>query len=400
MVGGMAVWLVYVFLSRSFFSFGRPPVPQQLKEARIVIGANRLSSAKFFENNWRSELTGKNVVGRISDISVADCDPHPGLEVVLAGNEGTLVLDLSGTKQAETRFQFHYDPTGGPFGTGDEYTILGDMNIVDLERDGVCEYLARGCIDGAAVFDHGGKQLWFYGNRGNENGFLRDATVGDLSRDGVAEFVVSWDGVQIFDKSGKKLTQVEEEFSDVQLEVVDTDRDGQNEIISCGGTLKIRNSNGEVIKEIDVSGYFGNYSLLQMPSSNETVLLVVYDGKLMLMDLKGQTIWQTEAPLSQFDDTVHKMPDGTELRGTSVYKAKGVWIKLSASESKYLAVITNFAAIDRSVLDIFDRSGTLIYQEILPEECDSLATLPVNDQRHPEELLVAGEETVWKYSMR
>ncbi|HEV8366442.1 MAG TPA: hypothetical protein VGQ39_00700 [Pyrinomonadaceae bacterium] len=399
-IGG-AAWLVYAILSRSLLGYSRPPTPHELKQPRIVTGgANLISRSKFLEKNVLSELAGNNEIGRIDDISVGEWDQHTGLEVVVAGSRGALVLDLKGTKQSHTQFQFHVDPAGGPFGSEKTDTMLGDLQVVDLEGDGICEYLGRGSLDGAAVFDHFGKLLWSYGKRKTERGFLRNVTVGDLNQDGIAEFVVSWDGIQVFDKSGKKLVQHDEEYGDDQLEVVDTDGDGTNEIISCDSTLKIRNPQGAVIKETNVPGYFGNYSLLQMPGNQQTVLLTFYDGRLLLIDLKAEVLSEINAPLSKFDDTVDKMPDGTELRGTSVFKAEGVWIKLASYQPKYLAVISNFAGIDRSVLDIFDSSGKIIYQEVLPEECSSVAALPSDSQKHPEELLVGGESTIWKYVMQ
>jgi hypothetical protein len=108
--------------------------------------------------------------------------------------------------------------------------MMGDRQVVDLEGDGVCEYVARGSIDGAAVFDHQGALLWTYGQYTKENTGIDNLTIGDLDGDGVAEFVVSWDGIEVFDKSGNRRSQVKEEYGDSQIEVVDTDGDGKNEL--------------------------------------------------------------------------------------------------------------------------------------------------------------------------
>ena len=83
-----------------------------------------------------------------------------------------------------------------------------------------------------------------------------------------------------------------------------------------------------------------------------------------------------------------------------VYRAKCVWAQLKKDRPKYLAVIANFAAIDRSLFYLYDAQGRLIYQEILPEECDAVAVLPTENSSGLEEVLVSGEKTVWSYVAR
>ena len=87
-------------------------------------------------------------------------------------------------------------------------------------------------------------------------------------------------------------------------------------------------------------------------------------------------------------------------RETSVYAAKGVWVKLNDDQPELLAVVTRFAAIDRSVLYVYSDDGKLVYQEVLPEESSSIAVLSKDDGRGGQELLVGGSETVWRYSAR
>jgi hypothetical protein len=266
-----------------------------------------------------------------------------------------------------------------------------------LRATGVCEYLARGGLDGGAVFDHQGRLLWTYGKYTKEKMAINDLTVGDLDGDGIAEFVVSWNGIEVFDKSGRRRSQVTEEYGESQIEVVDTDGDGKNEIISVAGTLKIKDATGRVIKDLQVPAYFGDFSLSKMPGRKQPVILGMQDGSLFLIDFEGNTVAQFNAPLSRFDDTVWRMPGGEEMRGTSVYKSKGAWIKLATDRAEYLAVITEFAALDRSVFDVFTPSGELVYQEVLPENCLSIAILPPANPSGLPELLVGGQRSVWRY---
>jgi hypothetical protein len=392
-IGG-AVWLIYAFITGPF---GPPPTPAELKKPRVVVGEKLIVKTALLEQSFWGEITGKDRIGRINDVSVAEWDNTPGLDIVIAGNRGALQLDSKGTRLKEVLFQFTNKPNS--FEDEDQYLILGSTQVVDVERDGKCEYLARGSVDGAALFSTEGKLVWSSEERKDDQGFLSNATVGDLDNDGSAEIVVSWDGIQVFDKTGKKLSELDEEYDDTQLEVVDTDGDGKNEIISLDGSLKVRNSKGEVIKEIDVEGYFGNYSLLEMPDRTQPLLLAIYRGQLLLIDLNGEVVSRFDAPMSEFDDPVRTY-DGDEIRGTRAYEAEGVWVKLANEQPKYLAVISNFGGIDRSVLDVFNPEGKLLYQELFPDTCSSVAALPESDGQRAESLLVACEATVLKFAMR
>lgn len=398
LAGAATVRLIYSVATGRIFGYEPPQTPAQLKEARIVVGQDFLARSEFVKTGLLETIGG---IGNISDVAVGEFDSHPSLDVVVAGHEGALVLDRNGVRQSQILFQFRTSNVKiGPLTTPRIEQSLGDVQVIDLEGDGICEYLARGSLDGAAVFDHEGKLLWTYGKHTKEKVFINNLTTGDLDGDGVAEFVVSWYGIEVFDKSGKRRSQVVEEYGDTQIEVVDTDGDGKNEIVSVGGTLKIRDATGQVVKEVDVPGYFGNFALCNMPGRKEPVILAVYDSSLLLVDFNGTTAAQFAAPLSEFNDTVSKMPTGEEFHGTSVYKSKGVWIKLANDRPEYLAVINEFAAIDRSVLDVFTPKGELVYQEVLPEECSSIAVLPSADPSGVEELLVGGSRTVWRYRIR
>ena len=394
-VGGTA-WLIFSFLTGPF---GPPPTPAQLKKPRVVVGDKLLVKQPLVQQSFWGEITGKDKLGQFSDVSVGEWDATPGLDIVITGNRGAIQLDQKGGRIKEVLFHFPRTRKGA-FEDEAQYLLMGNTQVVDLERDGTPEYLARGSLDGAALFGNQGNLIWFSGERKADQGFLDNVTVGDLDNDGSAEIVVSWKGIQIFDKTGKKLSQLDEEYGDRRIEIVDIDGDGKNEIISLDANLKIRNSKGEIIKEIPVEGYFGNYSLLQTPGIAQPSLLVMYHGQLLLLNLNGEVVSRFAAPLSEFDDTVQIGFDGDETHGTSVYEAEGVWIKLATEQPKYLAVISNFAGIDRSVLDVFTPEGKLLYQEILPAECSSVAGLPEGEVKRAESLLVACEATVWKFAMR
>jgi len=378
----------------ALLGYSPPPTPAQLKEARIVVGKDFLAKSEFVKTTYLENIKG---VGSFSDVAVGEFDPHPGLDVVVAGRSGALVFDRYGVQQGRSIFQFQTSSVKvGPFNTPKVDMSLGDVKVIDLEADGVCEYLARGGLDGGAVFDHQGKLIWTYGKYTEEKTAIDDLTVGDLDGDGIAEFVVSWNGIEVFDKFGKRRSQLPEKYSSSPIEVVDTNGDGKNEIVSIDQALRIRDATGQVIKSVDLPVYLGQFSLCKMPDRKAPVILGLKDSTLWLIDFEGKTVAQFNAPLSKFDDTVERI-NGEEFHGTSVYKSKGVWIKLARDRPEYLAVINEFVALDRSVFDIFTPAGELVYQEVLPEECMSIAVLPPADPASVPELLVAGERTVWRY---
>jgi hypothetical protein len=331
-------------------------------------------------------------------VAAGEFDSHHGLDVIVTTAGGALIFDRDGVEHGRTIFQLpKLKEKVGPVSVEKEQRMLGDVRVVDLENDGISEYVTRGGLDGAAVFDHGGRLLWTYGKYTGEKLSIRDLTVGDLDGDGIAEFIVSWDGIEVFDKSGKRRSKAAEEFSPNQIEIVDTDGDDKKEIVSLGGEMKIRDASGQVIKEVQIPTYVGTFSLCNLPGTNSPAFLTSEDSSLKFIDFNGTVISQFHSPLSEFPETVHRLPNGEQYRGTDVYKATGVWVTF-AIDRQYLAVIKEFAAIDRAVLDVFTSSGELVYQEVMPESCESIAVLP-SAGSGASEFLVSGAKTVWRYRL-
>jgi hypothetical protein len=339
-------------------------------------------------------------IGSINDIAVRKLDPESGLRIVIAGRWGAMTVDRNGLKQSQIRYDLETEQVRlGPFRRTKTDRMIGDIQIVDIDGDDGYEYLARGSFDGADLFDQQGRRLWSYPKSDKEKISLQNVTVGDLNGDGQVEFIVSSDGIEAFDRYGKQLWRRPAEYGPSQIEVVDTDGSGKKKIVSTGYELEIRDESGNKIKSVDTpAGYIRDFSLCTMPNKKAPTILAVKDGYLWLIGFDGNAVAKLDAPLSEFPDVVEKTPRG-EFE-TSVYKAKGVWVKLVKDQLEYLAAVTKFAALDRSVLYVYTPSGKLVYQEVLPEQCASIAVLPPENETGSQEFLVGGERTIWRYKAK
>ena len=397
-VMGLGAWIVYKIVAPFWGPRYQPPeTPAALSKPRIVVGAEFLSRNQLITTSQTASID------TIEDLAVGELDSNPGIDIVIAGRSGAIIVDRNGTKQSEVYYEFEVKQVGiGPLNSPSLQTLLGDVQVIDIEGDGSCEYLARGSVDGAALFSHEGKRLWSYGAFTDEKTSIDDLAVGDINGDGVSEFIAAWNGLEFFDRHGNKLGAQKWEGSLHQIEVVDVDGDRKNEIIHSNGSgLIIRDGQGQIIKEVEMPFYLSTFDLCAMPGEERPQILALADENIWITDFDGKVVEKFAASLSKFARPAKKSgeePGLFDLTDTSVYKAKGVWVKLKEDKPAYLAVVTEFAAIDRSVLYVYSAKGRLVYQEVMPEACTSIAVLSPADGPHAQELLVGGSQTVWRYT--
>src|SRR5438876_6807655 len=230
LLGFLALAAVGLFLfwslSNPLFAYRPTPTPSQLNQARIVLGASFLSRSEFIqtEKGLSGEALKVPGLGSINDIAVRKLDPRRGLDIVIAGREGAMVVDRNGAKLSQIEYDFETEETRlGPFRRTKTHNMLGDIQIVDIDGNGGCEYLARGGFDGAALFDQQGRRAWSYRKNDKDGGSLENVTIGDLNGDGIAEFIASSNGIEALDRYGKRLWQRLAEYGPSQIEVVDID---------------------------------------------------------------------------------------------------------------------------------------------------------------------------------
>ncbi|MET0621549.1 MAG: VCBS repeat-containing protein, partial [Pyrinomonadaceae bacterium] len=380
---------------RPFFEMtGGGEIPQELRDPGVRVGEGLLSRGEFVKLRPPGFLGDYAPgIGGAHDVAVGELDGQPGPDVVVAGTYGARVFDLAGAERSEITYGFETKEVKlGPFSSSSPKMMLGDFQIIDIDGDGTCEYLGRGSLDGAAVFDHGGRVLWSYGAYEEGKTSIDDMAAGDLNGDGTVEFVTAWDIIRLHDRHGGKIWERPGDGSSHHIEVADADGDGKPEILASGGRhLIVTDIKGKPVRMVELPFYFWRFSVCARPDGRKQ-LLAVEDGHVWTFDSKAESVGRLPAPLAELKVEPRQTLIG-DISEVSVYQSEGAWVKLDAARPEALAVITQYVVMDRSVLYVYDSSGALVYMEVLPEECYSVAALPAEEGR-PQEFLVGCENTV------
>lgn len=411
---------VYVFKSKISPLLASKEIPPELREPRVITGAGLLVKSEFYRtgptSSWRDLVDPDKLKTRLDsfhDMAVGQLDGQGSLDVGLAGQFGLTLLDRQGnvTKRINYRFEKTKVPIG-PVTAEREKNTFHNMRILDVEGDGMVEVLATGALDGMALFDHHGNVVFSRGGYEKGKSSIQEVGAGDVDGDGMKEFIVSWGyepwrGLELLDRYGNSTWRLQEHFVPGEMAVVDVNQDGKAELVEKDGReLKIRDAQGKVTGVVNAPVYLWHISLCQQPNNQGPPQnLAVREGSLWLIDLDGKNHKRFDAPLSQIKLEKPRvvgapgLPDEMTFDTEDVYRAKCVWAELKKDQPKYLAVIANFGALDRSLFYLYDSNGKLVYQEILPEDCDAVALLPPENNSGPDEVLVSGEKTVWRYAM-
>lgn len=416
--------LAYKRFLAPFFAMREPP--PELREVRVLVGADFLAKSEFYEAGQSVSLVElleedklKMRLDSIMDVTVGQLDGQPGSDVGLAGRSGLTILDQQGHLKERINYKFGKGEVKvGPLKATRENDSFGEMRVVDVEGDGVCEIFGYDGLDGIALFNHQGQVVFNHGAfqreryPQREQSSIKDAAAGDIDGDGKLEFVASWGyepwtGLELFDRFGRSMWRQEEKLMLGRLAMVDVNGDGKAEIVEGNGSeLKIRDAQGKVssIGHMPVSLTY--LSLCPRPDGRGVAQnLAVREGNLVLIDLDGKNFSNVAAPLSKINlekPRELKIPGSDDpflFHTEEVYRARGMWVKLKKDQPKYLAVIARFGVIDRSLLYVYDEQGKLVYHEILPEDCNTIAVLSTQSG-DGEDILVGGEKTVWRYAAR
>jgi hypothetical protein len=359
-----AIFIVVIVVS-GYFVFQRlaefrpkaSELPAELENPSVLIGADFVTRNTFYEDSRLREIT---------DINIGELDPSPGLEIGIAGTRGAVLLDENHVAKAQIMF----------------HGLMSHVDIIDAEGDGTCEFMNRGSWGNKpSLIDHKGNILWTYGGRMPG---VDDMDAGDIDGDGQLEYAVGFNGgggVHLLDEHGKK--QWNKSDRNVwHVEIVDTDGDGTVEIVhsNASGLLKVRDKKGDVVSSSQPGSYMSKFSLCRWPSNGATqYALLLGEETLWLVDFKGNTVAKLNAP------------GCTNLR-----EARGTPVKIKNDQPDYFSVVVSKQIWDRAILYIYNGDSSLVYQEVLPAACASIATMS-SDDGQTESLLVGGDGKVWQY---
>jgi hypothetical protein len=345
------------FVARSVLGpvFGGGRGGAHLGAARVVSGEGVLCGSPFLSDAS---------LGSVTDIKPGKVDAGAGVVAAVAGEEGAAFVTGDGSVVSSVSFGDRFD----------------HVEVVDVEGDGVCEFLNRGSWGSdPALLAHDGRVLWSYRAPDGAD----DTCAGDVDGDGRLEFalgcnggggvhLIGADGRQRWRQSGGNVWHVE---------MADVDGSGALRILhsSASGDLTVRDGRGNILHQTNLRPvYLSHFAVCAWPSPPPAVL-APGGGIIGVYDASGTL------------RTSLKAPDATDMAD--------IWatpVALRAGAPAYLAATLVFSEASKSVLYVYDSAGSLVYQEVLPGRCEAVAALPLGTGA--EALLVGGEGTVTKYA--
>ncbi len=355
-IGGLFAYKYVVLPFVDMTTFGSK-VPRELATPGVKAGSDFLSKKVFFQDER---------LGTVTDILIGKDEP-PG-EITIAGSRGVLVVDNNSNVKSSVMFS----------------SRTNHVDIIDVDGDGICEFMNRGSWGcDASVIDHNGNTIWTYGG---EPG-VDDMCAGDVDADGKLEFVVGFNGgggVHFLDQNGKKKWK-RPDGNVWHVELVDTNGDGILEVVhsNAAGQITVRDQQGKIISQAAPPAYFSDFSLCKWPTKS--------DREFALLS-ENDTIW-----VFGFDGKVEAQ--FTAPHCGSLGHARGVPVKIKSNIAEYFAVVVAFERWKKSILYVYNSSGELLYQEILPETCAAISAAAL-DGSDMETILIGGVGKVWKYKVR
>jgi len=337
--------VVMIFAHSGYFYVISKKPPPKPPEPGVLAGAKLISKSIFVESKQ---------LGRVYDIARGELDSEPGAEIGIAWagfheNGGAAFCNEKGEIKSTVVFD----------------QKASNPKIVDVEKDGICEFLSRGGDSGnVMLFNHRGETIWFY-KKGKK--FVNHTAAGDIDGDGELEFALSFNaggGVRLLESNGELIWKSDDSNA-WHIEMADTNQDGNLEIISSNsrGSIKIRDKEGNILSDVRPKIYFNKFTISRWPSpaDREYIITSRKDEKVYILDFNGKTIAKYNAPKT--------------LTTLNICAAPVLLIK---DKPHYFAVLIMLrASWHRSILYLYDDKGNIAYQEVIPDICRAMCIIDV-----------------------
>ena len=384
--GLLAGTVALVFISGGCLLFNAlvAPFPSPLPDwmtPGVKVGADFLVRDVFVEDER---------LGWVSDVQEGELDPNPGEEIGLAGFSVALFVRADGTpikrvdfaEKAKRRWYQRLSPwLAEP---------LGHKEVVDVDADGICEFLRVDSFQPAVLLDHEGNVVW---STAGLSRAIDLAAYGDIDRDGKLEFVVGWDGtLALLDSDGSVLWVRKSKCRYSNVHMGDSNGDGSTEIVSTApATVAILDDKGNLIEKKRLTEPSLLHSCVtSFPGNGDRKCLLGISSGWVLLSLDGGAV------VTRFKG------------GGRVFEPVAAPVRLRADEDSYFAVCgwlpfkgnraAGFEKVHTS-LQIFDPEHKLVYHEVIAD-ANGRAIAAVSSGRQNEEvLLVGGTGVVWRYGV-
>lgn len=347
-------------------------LPAQLSKPAILQGKSFLTKSTFCKCP---------VTDMVTDMVIGDYDPTPGLEMRIAGLCGAELVAGDGRKLNSVSFD----------------SSCSYVDIVDVEGDGVPEYLNRGSWEvDASLLDHDGNVVWSYGGSPG----VDDACSGDIDGDGNLEYAVGFNGdggIRLLETDGK-LKWKRPGGNVWHVEMFDVNNDGKLEVVHSGESYKLSaldragnevpmlNSSVQALfdsrqlKDFRPTLDFYDFFTCKWPTSSSAQCVVsTQDGFVCIIARNGRILRELAAPYL-----------------VNPIVSDATTVKLQQGKPDYFAVLTTPGSSKRSILYVFDSTGNLVYQEVRPDMTSSLICGPLGKSGR-EALYVGGQGQVTRY---
>jgi hypothetical protein len=345
--------LLFGFTRLSFFS------------VKLAIQRERPAELKSVLNQASSAFLTEKVVfqdsepGYISGITRMNCRPGAGTELLLSLPRGIAFLNDNYREQHRLNLSEQRFHTIQPLAADDTHS---------------CRFLAYKFQEGVHLFDLEGKEIWKIIRLDNRELPIAGVQFGDVDGDGRPEFAISrsyTQPIQLIDDGGKTRWK-HPVLALGHLEIADVSGDGKAQVIytnanNAGGTTDFTflDANGAVAKKLTIRTKSFDFAMIRWPPRGSKLnILLTEDGKIKIIDLKGDTVKQLDAP-------------GCRTFGG----VNAVTVKFRKGEPEYLAVSKRLHP-DLSVLYVYDADGKLVYQktEVVQSTLASpLAAVPASE---------------------